>query len=437
MSLMSLLPPLLLIGPGAWAQGEVVPRGELKADPVPEAIDHVDAPAGTPGGDEDVGKHEVVPTPPDAAAPPQFSTPSGEPAVAGTLRNFLVAVDDEGGTYAGQTLTFTIGEGANQVTVRLADDGEPPDVEAGDGRSAAAIIGYSGPTAPATLHLADGTALWSDPAFTVAADLAQPSLRLTVGAEGVTGGLGVDGAAVGPDALSPTDPGLKPTGPPTAVPVDGTKAPLRRGRGLVAPIVLGMLGGCLVGFGVGELRRRRRDDADTDSALAPRVAVAWPPGLAQPEPGVGACWLLPDEQARTDLLVGLARHCASAGPVLVAPGAATRGALATALAGLPTVLVPAGDGVSAVGLAAAAKTLGEGVVLVEGPSAIEPPDEGEDEDAPVDELIELSPLPVLLLVLAGEATPVQPAIAFTRSSEGLLLGERRVLDGQRLVLSSD
>jgi len=97
------------------------------------------------------------------------------------------------------------------------------------------------------------------------------------------------------------------------------------------------------------------------------------------------------------------------------------------------VVVPSADRATAVGLAAAANLQGEGLVLVAGPDAVEPPEPGEPEDAPLDELVELSHRPVVLVIVAGEATPVPPSVDLVGTGQDLQVGERVVLRGARLV----
>ncbi len=383
------------------------PAAEPVSDPDP--VEHVEAPPGAPGGDPEAGGAGAEGSETAAAG-----TPGGEPVAVGAGRNFLVVLVDESGVHEGTALAFSVGVGDAAVTVTLRDDGEPPDVDAGDGRSAAAVTGTPAAAGPATLRTPDGEVLWTEPSFTIPPDMLQPSLRLEVIDGQVTGGLTVDepaGPAPGSDGGPPASPFVS----------------LVESLGL--PIVLGLTSGILIGLLIPAWRRRR---GSGDPELAARPAVTWPKGLALPAPGEGACWLAPDEAARTRLIAGVARHAAAAGPVLVLPTPGSRPALAAALAGLSPVLVPARDGATAVGLAASARQLGEGLVLVAGPRALEAPAPAEPHDAELDELIELSPLPVVLITLAGEATPVSVTATLQASGDSLTLGEQIVFDGTRI-----
>ncbi len=396
---------LLLIGLPASAQDDAPAPPEPEEVAAPDPVDHVEAPAGAPGGDQS-----------EASAPAEQAAsgaPGGSPVAVGAGRNFLVVFIDEAREYADQTLIFSLGEGDDALTVALNDDGAPPDVDAGDGRSVAAMAGHPTGAGPAALRVADGDVLWSQEDFAVPAGMEQPSLRLEVGAAGVTGGLVIDPKQ---EPIAHTD---QDTGSPF----------VRLVRSLLMPIALGLGGGVVLGLLLPVLRRK----AEPALGLAPRPGVPWPPELVLPEPGSAACWQVPTPRARTRLLAAVARHAAQAGPVLLLPEPWSRAALAQALAGLSPVVVPSADRATAVGLAAAANLQGEGLVLVAGPDAVEPPEPGEPEDAPLDELVELSHRPVVLVIVAGEATPVPPSVDLVGTGQDLQVGERVVLRGARLV----
>ena len=95
--------------------------------------------------------------------------------------------------------------------------------------------------------------------------------------------------------------------------------------------------------------------------------------------------------------------------------------------------MPARDQATAEGLASAVDALGEGLVLVAGPGALEPPDAQEPADAALEEFLALCPRPVLVVLLPGEASPLAPQRTLVRRDHALLAGEQVVLDGQVLV----
>ncbi len=300
---------------------------------------------------------------------PAGNAPGQAAATSPGTRNFLVVLNDEMHTTEGLSVGFSLGNGEQTVQVNLQDDGRSPDAEAGDGRFVAAVTAPGGEPALAVLSLSDGRVLWEDPGFAVPANLEQPSLLVDVGTDGV-----VNGRLVVDEFL-----------PPLVPPMDQDRPHSQSGFinllvSLGPPILVGLGSGCGLAFLLPMIRRRESEGG----GLAPRPEVPWPPGLSGPKVGHPVCWQLPDEGARTSLLAGLARHHSVAGPVLLASVPGSRPGLAALLGGLPPVLVPARDGASAVGLAAAAEELGEGLVLVAGPRALEPPMAGEQAEAPVD-----------------------------------------------------
>jgi hypothetical protein len=422
---MSLIPLLMVIGPLAWAQDEPAsPPVESAQDrspfvgvsdepgqgEEPEHVEHVEAPPGAPGGDPAGGQI------PGEGEPTAAASPGGTAVPVGGDQNLLVVLVDDDQTYDGRRITFNLGKGDDAVSVTLADDGEAPDLDADDGRSVALVAVLTADAARASLTLDDGEVIWTQAALSVPAGMRQRSMRLEVGPQGITGGLTVD---------KNSRPASVADGPPQSLFVSLVTS-------LMPPMAMGLVGGLLLGLVAPLLRRKRA----LEPGLAARAPVSWPPGLGLPDPGEAVCWQVPDEAARTRLLAAVARRAAAAGPVLIAPHPSARSALAAALAGLPPVLVPARDGASPGALAQAAWGLGGGLLLVAGPAAVEAPEAGEGDDAPLDELIELSPISVVLVVLPGEASPLATAARLIHAADGLAMGEQLVLSGSRLVTAA-
>ncbi len=356
---------------------------------------------------------------PQAPAGPSTAQSSPDPPAL-TLRenpsrNFLVRLVDEDGLYRGQDLVFTLGEEDQAVSVSLLDDGQSPDTTPDDDHSTAAITTTHQHPTLAVVSLPSGESLWEDPAFALPPELEKPLLILNVTPDGMTHQL------TSSDQLLPAPP--RP-GPFTARLLDLAVS-------LGPPVLTGLTCGCLLGVLVPLRRRRRRQQR----ALAPRSPLTWPAGVISQDGTPAQSWQVPDAEARFALLVALARHAIQAGPVLVVPSRDTRPALAAALTGLPTALVPARDQASPEGLARAAASLGEGLVLVAGPEALETPDPDEAPDAALAEFLTLCRLPTLVLLLPDEASPAPPQVTLVRQGKRLFAGPQTVLDGQELVLS--
>ncbi len=322
-------------------------------------------------------------------APPVAEPAPTEPQATGGTELIVVFIDTTGRAGADEPV-FTVGTGEQALQVALRDDGEDLDVEAGDGRYVGLVSLPSTTPRPARLGLSDGEVIWVEADLAVPPGLPRPTLRLETG----PGGLAAD--------FSGNDRAL-------SVPVDEDSDEEARAVSVLGVLGSPVLTGLLVGGGLAlALRRRRREEP---ALLGPRSA--WLAGLPQPEPGTGLRLDFPDPATRRAALVALADRLARDRQVVILPRADSRVALAEALADRPAALVPARDRVGVVGLITSLSAIDGGVVLVEGLDALEAPGPKEAADDPLDELIELSPLPVFVLTVSGEACrlPAHAAVA--------------------------
>jgi hypothetical protein len=329
----------------------------------------------------------------------------------------VLAVDSSGVMGSGDPSLVIESEG-RAWTVTLHDDGKSPDQARGDGIHTGSLgIPEQQLAAYALLNVA-GDELWSDRA-PLSGPETRPRLAFAVEGQHVTALIRTYNDAAG----APIPPGQEPEQPdevfdegpdpamsdpaarpdPAAASVPGAaRIPGWLPAAALGLLQLGLLlGGLLAWLGW----RRSAKLAPTEPACPP---APWlPSGLGRSSSGAGL-WQLPDDDARRAALAGLARAACLRGPVLIVPRHASRPWLAEALVGLPWVLQLDLDRPSRGLLGRALRPLrarGAVTVLVEGLEALEPPAEHESASEVLDELLDLPPRGVELIVLATPAEP--------------------------------
>ncbi len=343
------------------------------------------------------------------------------PLAGGGGRPFLLVISDPEGLLGGEPQVTLCEEG---TSVAVLDEGNPPDVAAGDNTWAAVAPGCVGDTLM-TLS-ADGDEKWSgdlglDPT------ISSPSVRVTVSSSGVDVKLAGDGPDEGADVVPPAEGGVG----TLALDAPGSAAPFTASPGSPSPgptgasssssggsggapwwlvagaLVLGVVGGAAaVRFLPG------RGGKGGATLVGAAREVRFPEPLPQPR-GASQVWVVPDDSARRQVVQALARRLSGRGPVLVAADPASREAHTQALAGLPTVFWLPGERLELDEVPRAASQLaaaGELALVVEGEGALEAPLKGEGADAVVQDLLTDAKVPFAIVVvtpalqLAGAAS---------------------------------
>ncbi len=309
---------------------------------------------------------------------------------ADDVRGLLVTVVDLGGQLGGAPAKVSVGA-EDAETFWVTDEGELPDLVAGDGVLAgAAEVAPVGEEVPVRLLDGAGIEVWAGTVplggpvrltridFTLTADRAEAKVDVLAAEAG------------GPGGPSPNGGPPSPTG--AALPSDIT--------GGADLVVLGLMGllGSLAGFVIGLLVARSRVAA---LRLAPPLPSEARPVAPWPTPDAAALWRVAPE-AREAVGVAAARALAAHGPVLLCPPPGARAATRAALADVPNVLFPAEDTPSLASLLETAEhlaALGAPFLVVGGPGGIEPAEPDEAPDAVLADLLEDAKGAVAALVL--------------------------------------
>jgi hypothetical protein len=160
---------------------------------------------------------------------------------------------------------------------------------------------------------------------------------------------------------------------------------------------------------------------------------SFPPELPSFDAGQ-TLWLVPEERHQRDVVEALARALARDRGVVLAPRAGSRAVLVQRLADQRQVLWLDEDRPTCERLILAAEALqafGPVVLLVEGGEALEAPAPDEPSDAVVQELLELSELPTVVLLAELDRLPARPALRLRAAEAGL------VTDDGALVIRCD
>lgn len=404
----------------------------------PAGSDPAPAEAGAPGGS----------TPADPPAGPPGGGPPG-----GTGQPFTVQFADRDGKFDA-TSPPNMGvspDGKNWFSVTLQDDGQRPDVAAGDGLYATVMASYANGKTHVRLRRGDKT-VWTDAFdFDQSLQFVELSLILSGGevatqvvsrggnansnaGGGTAQGAGAAGASGGlpgaPVPGVPEEPRPVQVGPaPEADALSAGEARRVGGVRVVLAAVGGALFGGLVAWFAPRLRRSRK-------VLEP----VWAPG----EPTVagrrllaarGEVWSVPDANWLVPVLTALSKAAAAERPVLLVPGPSRRRELAAALTGVPHVSwlavdQPAPDKVLEAWSALAA--LSTPLLVVDGVGALERPEDDEEKDAVLRELLGDHTGHSVVVVVAGD--PASVDLVLEPAEQGLAGGGalriRRAPDGQ-------
>ncbi len=191
------------------------------------------------------------------------------------------------------------------------------------------------------------------------------------------------------------------------------------------PVVLASLVG--LGLGVaGALVWARRPQART--ALRPvgqGSPAALPPGLSVDAPGPRV-WVVPDREHQRALVGALALALARDRSVVLAPSPASRQVLAELLSGERQVLWLAEQRPGCGELLDAIEALEphrRPCLLVEGRGALEQPEPDEPSYAVVEELLEESEHPTIVILTESDRSPRPPALRLRTGGPGLVLDD--------------
>ena len=184
-----------------------------------------------------------------------------------------------------------------------------------------------------------------------------------------------------------------------------------------------------LGLGLGALGAwilaRRRPGTPSLRPVGRGTAAPWPSGLPAITDGQ-AIWLVPEDRHQRDVIEALARALAQDRAVVLAPRAASRALLIERLADQRLVLWLDEDRPTCEQLILAAEALAPThptVLLVEGAGALEAPAVDEPSDAVVQELLELSELPTVVLLSELDRLPARPALRLAQADGGLALDD--------------
>jgi hypothetical protein len=386
-------------------QGTLVPPSETEGHPNL-------APAGEPGNPALANQGEP-------GGPPM---PDGTQLAPSERRPMVVRLEDPYSRFVG-TPIIKIQQGSQAITYDLVDTGTGPDARAGD-RLFAALASVD-PNAPFELSLyadkAEGDPVKSGQ---VTLDANEKSLQAVfrMGA----GGVEIDTRPDPPPLdAPPEDPSVQAPDKPK---VDGPQAPEPDHTPLVgarrvteeAPFQLNfaLLGAVVLGL-IGSWWGLRRWMA-WRLLLAPSSRPIELFGVALPPKGAVA-WVLPDDLA-DEVMVSAIEDLAAQTGVLLVGRRAVEGLRCGHVWQLRRLRPEPGQVVRA------CKVAGAGVLVLEGPEAIEAPLADEGPAAVVEELVPLLRAPALLILRPNEAIPKGvEVIPFLRSGEELVGGGRSLV----------
>jgi hypothetical protein len=194
--------------------------------------------------------------------------------------------------------------------------------------------------------------------------------------------------------------------------------------------IIAMFVGSSLGAAATWFLTRRRPTTVHAVPVGRGAAVPLPVGL--PALGDDQCiWLVPDDVHQRQAAEALARALAQERTVLLAPRPSSRAWLAERFAGERQVMWLEDGNPTCERLILAAEALPPSlrvVVLVEGAQALEEPSADEPTDAVVQELLQLSELPTVVLLSELDRLPVRPTLRLRATDEGLTTD-----DGQLVV----
>lgn len=326
------------------------------------------------------------------------------------VRGLLVTIVDPHGQLGGAPAKVAVGADAAD-TFWVTDEGELPDLVAGDGVLAgAAEPSVEGDDVPVRLLDGAGIEVWAG-TVPLGEGVALTRIDFTLQPDRAVAKVDVLGS--GPAAPSG---GPAPDGGPgggAALPTDIT--------GGADLVVLGLMGllGSLAGFVIGLLVARSRS---APLRIAAPVGTASRPEAPWPTPGAAAIWRV-DASHGAEVGLSAARALAAHGPVLLSPPPQDRAAAQAALADVPNIVFPVEETPSLAYLLETAERLsamGRSFLVVCGIDGVEPPEPDEARDAVLADLLDDTSDDIALLVLLEPVADgvVQPTATAAVDEQG-------------------